>query len=144
MKPVTGEFRDKAAKTMADTEIQSALENVYNGFFKARIAAAESTDNWEELYSVPIDGGTAIKLNGALANSGGVQYGAKFTPDSASLATASEDGIVRLWDVATGRQTAVLEPAIKADRVGVELGLSWVAGWAHAVRFRIAGCYSRS
>ncbi len=34
---------------MADSQIQSALENVYNGFFRARIAASEATDGWEEL-----------------------------------------------------------------------------------------------
>ncbi len=49
MKPVTINFRDKAAETMADSQVQGALENVYNGFFKARISAAEATDHWEEL-----------------------------------------------------------------------------------------------
>lgn len=49
MKPVTQNFRDKAAETMDNSQVQSALENVYNGFFKARIAASEATDNWEEL-----------------------------------------------------------------------------------------------
>lgn len=49
MKPVTSKFREKAAQTMGDTDIQSALENVYNGFFKARIAASGATDNWEEM-----------------------------------------------------------------------------------------------
>lgn len=33
---------------MGDASIQSALENVYNGFFKARIAASVATDNWED------------------------------------------------------------------------------------------------
>lgn len=49
MKPVTRNFRDKAAETIADSRIQTALENVYNGFFKARIAAADATDDWEEM-----------------------------------------------------------------------------------------------
>jgi L-lactate dehydrogenase complex protein LldF len=49
VKPVTRNFRDKAAETIADPRLQSALENVYTGFFKARIAASDATDNWEEM-----------------------------------------------------------------------------------------------
>lgn len=49
MKPVTRDFRDKAAETISDSRLQSTLEKVYNGFFKARIAASEITDNWEQL-----------------------------------------------------------------------------------------------
>ena len=49
MKPVTRNFRNKAAETIADPRLQSVLENVYNGFFKARIAASGATDNWEEM-----------------------------------------------------------------------------------------------
>ena len=63
MKPVTQQFRDKAAQTMGDSQVQSALENVYNGFFKARIAASEATDGWEELR----EQGKAIKDH-AIAN----------------------------------------------------------------------------
>ena len=49
MKPVTRNFRETAASTMADPNIQSSLEKVYNGFFKARISAGAATENWEEL-----------------------------------------------------------------------------------------------
>ncbi|MEX0926410.1 MAG: LutB/LldF family L-lactate oxidation iron-sulfur protein [Dehalococcoidia bacterium] len=48
MKPQTKEFRRVAAKTMVDPRLQKALEGVYNGFYKGRIAAAEATDRWEE------------------------------------------------------------------------------------------------
>ena len=40
MKPVTRNFRSKAAETISDKRLQSTLESVYNGFFKARIAAS--------------------------------------------------------------------------------------------------------
>jgi L-lactate dehydrogenase complex protein LldF len=63
MKPVTKNFRETAASTMADPNIQSALEKVYNGFFKARIAAGAATQNWEELRTR----GKAIKDH-AIAN----------------------------------------------------------------------------
>ena len=63
MKPVTRNFRETAASTMADPNIQAALEKVYNGFFKARIAAGAATENWEDLRTR----GKAIKDH-AIAN----------------------------------------------------------------------------
>jgi L-lactate dehydrogenase complex protein LldF len=49
VKPVTKQFRDKAADTMSDPRLQASLENVYNNFYKNRLSAAAATDNWEEL-----------------------------------------------------------------------------------------------
>jgi len=49
MKSRTREFRERAAATMADERLQTALENVYDGFYKNRLSAAAATDNWEEL-----------------------------------------------------------------------------------------------
>jgi L-lactate dehydrogenase complex protein LldF len=49
VKPVTKQFREKAADTMEDARLQTSLENVYNGFYKNRLSAAAATENWEEL-----------------------------------------------------------------------------------------------
>ncbi len=49
MKPLTVNFRSKAAQTLADAQIQQSIEHVYTGFFKGRLAAAGETDNWEDL-----------------------------------------------------------------------------------------------
>ncbi len=49
MKPVTINFRSKAAQTLADAQIQQSIEHVYTGFFKGRLLAAAETDNWEDL-----------------------------------------------------------------------------------------------
>lgn len=57
MKPVTKNFRDKAASTMADARLQESLENVYNNFYQNRLSAASATEGWEEQR----DRGKAIK-----------------------------------------------------------------------------------
>ena len=57
MEPNTREFRRGAAATMADPRLKSALEGVYEGFHKGRIAAAAQTDAWE----AQRDRGRAIK-----------------------------------------------------------------------------------
>ena len=57
MQTNTREFRTRAAATMADPRLKSALEGVYEGFHKGRIAAAAETDAWE----AQRDRGRAIK-----------------------------------------------------------------------------------
>ena len=38
--------------------------------------------------------------------------GAQFSPDSKAMVTAHKDGSIRLWDIATGRTTAVIHPGV--------------------------------
>ena len=47
MKPSTKEFRSSASRALADVRLQQAHEVVYNGFHRARLAAAGDTENWE-------------------------------------------------------------------------------------------------
>ena len=47
MKSTTKEFRSAASRALADVRLQQAHEVVYNGFHRARLAAAGETDNWE-------------------------------------------------------------------------------------------------
>lgn len=47
MKSTTREFRSAASRAMADVRLQQAHEVVYNGFHRARLAAAGDTENWE-------------------------------------------------------------------------------------------------
>ena len=49
MKPLTVNFRSKAAQTLNDAQIQQSIEHVYTGFFKGRLVAAGDTPEWEEL-----------------------------------------------------------------------------------------------
>ncbi|GIT17875.1 MAG: hypothetical protein CM1200mP39_06810 [Dehalococcoidia bacterium] len=49
MKPLTINFRSKAAQTIGDEQVQNSLEHVYTGFYQGRINAAADTPNWEEL-----------------------------------------------------------------------------------------------
>ena len=49
MKPLTVNFRSKAALTLADAQIQQSIEHVYTGFFKGRLTAAGDTPDWENL-----------------------------------------------------------------------------------------------
>tara|TARA_Y100001960_G_scaffold333705_1_gene440425 strand:+ start:1224 stop:2663 length:1440 start_codon:yes stop_codon:yes gene_type:complete len=51
MKPVTTNFRNKAAETLEDKQIQQSIEHVYTGFFQGRLSAASETPNWEQLRS---------------------------------------------------------------------------------------------
>lgn len=50
----------------------------------------------------------------------GSVFDVAFSPDSARLATASEDGTARVWDVATGRTLLVLRPHPVGYAPGVE------------------------
>ena len=47
MKSTTKDFRSVASRSMADVRLQQAHEVVYNGFHRARLAAAGDTENWE-------------------------------------------------------------------------------------------------
>ncbi len=47
MNSQTREFRIAASRTLGDVRLQQAHEVVYNGFHRARIAAAGATENWE-------------------------------------------------------------------------------------------------
>lgn len=47
MKSATKDFRSAASRAMADVRLQQAHEVVYNGFHRARLAAAGDTENWE-------------------------------------------------------------------------------------------------
>lgn len=49
MKPLTVNFRSKAALTLADAQIQQSIEHVYTGFYKGRLTAAGDTPDWEDL-----------------------------------------------------------------------------------------------
>jgi len=49
MKPLTVNFRSKAALTLADAQIQQSIEHVYTGFFEGRVTAAANTPDWEDL-----------------------------------------------------------------------------------------------
>lgn len=49
MKPLTLNFRSKAALTLADAQIQQSIEHVYTGFFNGRLTAAGNTPDWEDL-----------------------------------------------------------------------------------------------
>ena len=49
MKPLTLNFRSKAAQTLGDDQVQQSLEHVYTGFYQARLNAAADTPNWEEM-----------------------------------------------------------------------------------------------
>jgi L-lactate dehydrogenase complex protein LldF len=49
VKPLTLNFRSKAAQTLGDDQVQQSLEHVYTGFYQARLNAAADTPNWEEM-----------------------------------------------------------------------------------------------
>ena len=49
MKPLTLNFRSKAAQTLGDDQVQKSLEHVYTGFYQGRLKAASDTPNWEEM-----------------------------------------------------------------------------------------------
>ncbi len=48
METKSAEFKQKAAATIADPQLQKALEGVYTGFHANRIVAASETDRWDE------------------------------------------------------------------------------------------------
>jgi WD40 repeat protein len=52
----------------------------------------------------------------SFAGTGGALYAAAFSPDGAYLATASQDGMVRLWKTSTGQLVAALPPRREMTR----------------------------
>lgn len=56
------------------------------------------------------EGGVAVGIPDATPFGGhvGPVFCVAFSPDSSTLATGGEDGIVRLWDTVTGQQTCLL------------------------------------
>jgi Tol biopolymer transport system component len=72
-------------------------------------SADQQTDEVWELYRVPIGGGTAVKLNGALVAGGDVS-GYRLSPDGSRvvyIADQQTDGVYELYSVPIGGGTAV-------------------------------------
>ena len=59
MEPKTKQFKEAAAATIANPELQSRLRNLYDGFYKARDRAVDATPDWDALS----DKGRAIKAH---------------------------------------------------------------------------------
>jgi len=96
--------------------------------------ADQDTDEVHELYSVPITGGVAVKLNGAMTSGGDLadNYAGSFwvSPDSSRvvyLADQDTDEVVELYSVAISGGTAVkLNPPLSPgqnvdDREGIAI-----------------------
>ena len=49
MEPRTKDFKQEAVKALADPTIQKNMQNLYEGFFKARERAADETPGWEAM-----------------------------------------------------------------------------------------------
>ena len=49
MEPRTKDFKQEASKALADATIQKNMQNLYDGFFKARERAADETPGWEAM-----------------------------------------------------------------------------------------------
>ena len=66
-----------------------------------------------------VDGRRRMTLIGPDSEADGVVNTCRYTGDGARLLTTSEEGIVRLWDTATGQELLTLRPF--ADLSGVKL-----------------------
>ena len=84
----------------------------------------QDTDEFRELYSVPIGGGTSIKLNGAIPVGDDVKPDPIFSPDSATVVYVTEGSSLEVYSVPAAGGTSTLlttpvpngvQPQISAD-----------------------------
>ena len=68
------------------------------------------------------------EIRGSLASNNGSINSVMFAPDGLQLATAGDDGTIRLWDLEQAREASIL---FSAD--------DWWAAFAHDGRYKLDG-----
>ena len=68
--------------------------------------------------------------NGILRGHESFVYDVAFSPDGTQAASAAWDGTVRLWDVTTGRQTALLRHDHSHSQPNIVSSVAWHPGGA--------------